>query len=192
MTIRHLCCLLALSACATGKFVWADDLPPQAAQPEAYFIKAGDALKILIWNQEQLSGTVGVRSDGRVTIPLLGDVAVGGLTTQAASEQIARRLKGFVVEPKVTVTVESPGLPVVSVVGEVKTPGQFPVQLNEGVLHALAKAGGLTEYANASRIYLLRRTPEPVRIRFEYVKLSRGEGRGPQITLRDGDVVVVE
>lgn len=189
--------VLALAATALGcgtthKYVWADELPEERREPETYAIRPGDRLSILVWNQPQLSGPVRVRADGVATVTLVGDLNVAGLTAPDAADQIKRRLKGLVVEPNVTVTVEEAQAVTVSVIGEVRSSGSYAVQPGETVLHMLARAGGLTEYADVSGIYVVRRDPKNPRVRFRFRDLAGGEPRSLSFILRDGDVIVVE
>ena len=189
--------MAVIATAATGcshalPYVWVDDLPPAALVPEPYRIAPNDALSILVWNQTKLSGDAKVRSDGQVTLPLLGDIAVAGLTPAGAASQIEHRLDGLVVDPKVTVSVRESVPPAVSVVGEVKTSGSYPIGGNMTVLQALAAAGGLNEFANTDKIFVIRKLPEIKRIRFTYDRLVNAEGRGVLFLLRDGDVVVVQ
>jgi polysaccharide biosynthesis/export protein len=176
----------------THKYVWANQLPEERHAPEAYAIRPGDRLSILVWNQPQLSGPVRVRADGVATVTLVGDLPVAGLTAPDAAEQIKRRLKGLVNEPSVTVTVEEAQAVTVSVIGEVRNSGSYPVQPGETVLHMLAHAGGLTEYADVNGIYVVRRDARAPRVRFRYRDLAAGDARSLGFVLRDGDVIVVE
>jgi polysaccharide biosynthesis/export protein len=182
-----------ISACAHhGDFIWADDLAPEALMVQPYRILALDRVAVSVWNQPKLSADVQVRPDGNATLPLLGDVALAGLTPGDAATEVERLLDGLVVEPQVTVTVASPQPASVSVLGEVRTPGMYTVRPGEGVLHALAKAGGLSQFAQANAVFVLRKDPRPMRVRFDYATLRRGSGLGALFQLRDGDVVVVE
>ena len=180
-------------ACAPAlPYVWVDDLPPAAMAPEAYRIQANDTISVLVWNQTKLSTDVRVRSDGQVTLPLLGDVAVVGLTPAGAASQIEHRLDGLVVEPKVTVSLKESTSPTFSVVGEVKSSGVYPLAGSVTLLQALAAAGGLNEFADHEKIYVIRKDPDLKRIRFSYEKLAHASGRGVLFQLRDGDIVVIE
>lgn len=184
--------MMGLCSCATVPYVWVDNLPPAAMVPDAYRIQPYDSISVLIWNQTKLSVDVKVRPDGQVTLPLLGDVAVAGLTPTGASQQIEHRLDGLVVDPKVTVTLKETQAATFSVVGEVKSSGTYPLQPAEGILQALATAGGLSEYAKSDGIYVIRRGPDLKRIRFDYDLLAHASGRGILFQLRDGDILVVE
>ena len=181
------------AGCAHGPpAIWVDELPPAALVPEAYRVSAGDTLSVLVWNQAKMSGDAKVRSDGQVTLPLIGDIAVQGLTPAGAGSQIEHRLEGLVVDPKVTVSIKESTPPSYSVVGEVKTSGVYPIAGNVTVLQAIAAAGGLSELASRDKIYVIRKMPELKRIRFTYDKLVHADGRGVLFVLRDGDTVVIE
>jgi polysaccharide export outer membrane protein len=185
--------VMAMVGCASSSpFVWVDDLPPAALAPEAYRVQPQDTISVQVWNQQKLSGDVRVRPDGQVTLPLLGDVAVGNLTPTGAAQQIEHRLEGLVVDPKVTVSVKEGQPASFSVVGEIKASGSYPLHPGMGLLQALATAGGLTEFSNPNKIYVIRKDTGLRRIRFTYGKLAHAEGRGVLFQLRDGDIVVVE
>lgn len=193
MTLACLAAALLVGAsCAHGPYTWVDSLPEEAIGPEPYRIRAGDDLQVQVWNQEQLTTDAHVRRDGKITVMLLGDLPVAGLTPQEAADLIAERLDGIVVEPRVSVSVKEDRIDHVTVIGEVENAGRYPVERGETVLHLLAKAGGLTDFADPEGIYVIRREPEPMRVRFSYSKLAGGLGRGLSFTLRDGDVIYVE
>lgn len=173
--------------------VWIEDLPSDDAQTQAgYVISPGDLLFIRVWNQESMSSKVRVRQDGRISLPFLNDVEAVGKTPNTLGQHLQARLKDFIVNPVVTVSLEEPGAYSISVVGEVVRPGVYPLDPGSSVLHALASAGGLNEYANRAGIYVVRQGPKPQRIRFTYEVLSQAKGRAGGFRLKPGDVVVVE
>jgi polysaccharide export outer membrane protein len=183
--------LLLTAACeTTGPYVWVDDLPAQRGQPP-YKLHPGDRIMIHVWNQPPMSGEVLVRSDGNITLPLVGDIPVAGQTPLAASESITKRLTGLVVEPHVAVSVLAGRSPTVNVTGEVRQSGSFDLRPGEGLLELIARAGGLSEFAARDRIFVVRRE-QAQRVRFRYDKLSRADGPAASFELRDGDIIVVE
>jgi len=161
-----------------------------------YRIAPGDVLAVRVWNQESMSnGHARVRDDGKISIPFLQDVEVAGVTPTELSQRLQVKLKTYVVNPVVTVTVEELRPLRVSVLGEVANPGQYELERGAGVLNALAAAGGLTDYAHEDAIFVVRNAVEnkgPVRIRFRYAALTGGEAKAASFRLRPGDVVVVE
>jgi polysaccharide export outer membrane protein len=132
-----------------------------------------------------------VRSDGKISVPFLGDVEVRGKPPAVVAKEMEAGLKNFINSPNVTVSVDEFQPTTVYVIGEVTHPGTIAVERNAGVLEALATAGGLTENASRDDIFVLREQPVPRRIRFTYELLTHNP---PSSTfrLRPGDVVVVE
>lgn len=182
--------LAAIAGCGAGKYVWIDELPQQKGAEE-YVIAAGDTLSVRVFNQESMSTRARVRSDGKIAIPMLGDVDARGKTPNALSKELAGRFKEYVVTPVVTITVEATQTTSVSVLGEVSRPGIFQLEGSTGVLSALAAAGGLTEYASRDSIFVVRPASSQ-RIRFTFSSLSQADGPAAHFNLRAGDVVVVE
>jgi polysaccharide export outer membrane protein len=173
--------------------VWVDDVPASefGGKPEAYVINVGDLLNVRVYNQDAMSTRARVRPDGKIAVPLLGDIEARGRKPAELAKALEARLKEFVVAPAVIVTVEEAQPMLVSVIGEVARPGILTLEPTSGVLQALAGAGGVTDYANRDRIFVFRRSPQ-LRIRFTYESLTRGEGKGAAFLLQQGDVVVVE
>ena len=139
-----------------------------------------------------MSGRMRVRSDGRISLPFVNDVDAAGKTPITLTADIESGLKGVIVNPKVTVSVEESSPLSISVLGEVSKPGLQPLQYDAGVADALAAAGGLTPFADKDRIFVVRTRPEPVRIHFTYDALTRAIGRAASFRLKAGDVVIVE
>jgi len=205
MSCRYVRCLRGLvvlawmsalvSACAsgTGGAIDVDKLKddPVAAAPREYVIGVGDMLNIQVYNDAQTSGKMRVRSDGRITLPLVNDIVAVGKTPVQLARDIETALKSVILSPQVTVGVEDV-TPTISVLGEVTRPGPQPLQRDTGVAEVLAAAGGLTAFAHKDRIFVVRSSPQPVRIHFTYEALTKGIGQAPLFRLRAGDVVVVE
>lgn len=198
LRLLSLFALVVVTGCATTEvadnFVWVDDLPPEQLEPTAYRIRGGDKLQVAVFKQEALSGEVLVRADGRVTVALIGDIAVVGKTPPEAATEIANALSatGFIEKPSVSVAVLETRNPDFAVLGEVKQPGSFELKPGTTVLDAVALAGGLTEFANKDRVFVVRKAKENQRVRFNWSKLARSEGKGLLYTVEDGDVIVVE
>jgi len=186
-------CLVAFASCArVGPYVWADAYAPPA-DADDYRFAPGDLLAVTVYRQDGMPAKHRVRQDGKVSLPLLRDVQAAGLTPGQLAEQVQARLATYMnVPPDVTVAVAEARPLVVPVLGEVAHPGQYTLEKGAGVLDALAAGGGFTEFAHRDRIFVLRRNPERVRIRFAFDALSRGQGRGAAFRLQLGDVVVVE
>lgn len=197
----RLAALLALAGCAApGEFVRVEQLPGAAASAaeEEYRIGPGDVLSIRVWNQEAMSlSRAKVRDDGKISVPFLQDVEAASRTPSELATVLKARLQAFVVAPVITVTLEELRPLRVPVMGEVARPGVYELDRKAGVLVALASAGGFSEFAHRDRVHVLRYqvplgAPAPLRIRFDYAALARGERAAAAFRLRDGDVVVVD
>jgi polysaccharide export outer membrane protein len=177
--------------CSGGApYVWANQLPPDRIG-DRYVIAAGDLLSVRVYNQENLSSHTRVRSDGRIAMPLVGEVDVRGKPPAVVSKELEAKLKEFMLSPTVTVTVEETLPTSVTVLGQVAHPGIYTVDATSGVMQALAVAGGFNDYAGRGSIYLMRRSPAQ-RIRFTFADLNQVEGPAAMFRVRTGDVVVVE
>lgn len=176
---------------STGPFVWANQLGADEVGSADYMISAGDVVSIRVFGQEAMSTHAKVRSDGKISMPFLGDVLVVGKPPAAVAREMEAGLKSFINAPNVTVSVDESQATTVSVIGEVAHPGTIAIERNAGLLQALANAGGLTETASRDDIYVLRATPVPRRIRFTYELLTKSPPTST-FRLRPGDVVVVE
>ena len=185
--------LAGVTGCAhTGPFIWVDSLPPAPPQQsETYLIQGGDLLDIHVYNEDRVTGKARVRPDGRVTLPLLGDLLVRGKTPVGLAQEIEISLQRFIKEPVVTVGIDETHSLSVTVLGEVARPGVFVLPTNAGVMEALASAGGLTDFASRDAIFVLHRKAS-LRVRFSYDALLQSEPKSLGFVLLDGDVVAVE
>jgi polysaccharide biosynthesis/export protein len=162
-----------------------------ANQPE-YRIGSGDKLQINVYKENDLTQALQVRPDGRITLPLVGDVAAAGQTPMQLQRKLAESLREFVSNPVVTVMVTEVADRVVYVMGEVNTPGAVPLKGPMTVLQALAVAGGFKDFANKGGIKVLRKTPGSDRVEtipFSYKDALRSDA--PVFYLAEGDTVVV-
>lgn len=178
----------------TGRYVSVDDYTEPGTEPE-YVIKTGDMLFVRVFQQDNMSARSRVRADGKISLPFLNDVNAAGATPQSLAATLQTRLKDFLSNPVVTVSLEEVRQLNVPVLGEVTRPGNYPLEHGSGVMQALASAGGFTPYARKD-IYVVRPTGKvkdpTLRLRFEWEALFKAEGRGPTFTLKPGDVVLVE
>ncbi len=174
-----------------GTYIWATQLPPQERGTTDYEIAPGDVVSVRVYGQEGMSTHAKVRSDGKISMPFLGDVVVAGKRPATAAKEVETGLKNFVTTPNVTVSVDEFQPITVSVIGEVGHPGTIAIDRDTGVLQVLANAGGLTENASRDDIYVLRTSPVSRRIRFTYDLLTRSPPTS-MFRLRAGDIVVVE
>lgn len=166
---------------------------PVAATSDAdYVIGADDVLHINVWKEPETTATVPVRPDGKISLPLLNDIQAAGLTPAELTAQITQKLKKFLADPRVTVIVTQINSRRVYILGEVGRPGAFPLLPNMTVLQALSSAGGFTQYANSSKIYVLRNeNGAQARYAFNYKEVIRGQKPEQNILLKPGDTIVV-
>ena len=158
-----------------------------------YVIGAGDVLQVFVWKEPELTREAAVRVDGKITVPLIGDLQAAGRTPQQLGNELGRELGRFLEAPQVTVGVSQPNSSRFYVVGNVARAGQFPLGSRLSVLQALAIAGGFGEYAKTDSIVVIRdengsQTVIPV----NYKKLESGREIASQnVALKPGDVIVV-
>ena len=162
------------------------------ANDTAYVIGPEDVLTIDVWKEKELSGPVPVRPDGKISLPLLNDVQAAGLTPMQLMSSLTEKLKKYVSDPTVTVTVTTINSRKVYILGEVTRPGAFPLVPDMTVLQALTTAGGPTPYAKTSKIYILRsQSGVQNKLAFNYKQVVRGGSPEQNILLKSGDTVVV-
>jgi polysaccharide export outer membrane protein len=185
--------LSLLVACHTAPFVWVDRYPRDPAPQRATTaILSGDLIEVRVFDQEKLTSKERVRADGSVTLPLIGGAKVAGLQPSEAAAEIARQLKPFVNDPRVTVTIQR-SVVLVTTMGEVSKVGTMELEAPATVLQALAAAGGLGKFADRSGIYVLRQAGETVhRIRFRYQSMIDGDPAVATFLMKTGDVLFVE
>jgi polysaccharide export outer membrane protein len=175
---------------------------PIAARPGAtettaaeapYRIGASDVLQVLVWRNPELSVEVPVRPDGRISVPLLGDIRADGLTTAELRDRIAEGLGEYITAPDVTVTVLQVNSKLAFVVGEVVRPAAVPLTRDTRVLDAISMVGGFSPYANRRKIRILRSKPDGgvEEIRFNFNRFVAGDDTGSNILLEPGDTIVV-
>jgi polysaccharide export outer membrane protein len=163
-----------------------------AAGVAEYKIGPQDILKIDVWKEDQLTRTVPVRPDGKITMPLLNDVQAAGLTAMELSAVIRDALKKYVNEPQVAVTVTEINSRRIYVTGEAVRPGAYPLLPNMTVLQALSTSGGFTPFAQVKKIYVLRtENGKQLKRPFNYREAIGGKKPEQNIVLEPGDVIVV-
>jgi len=170
----------------------ARETPTAATTDPDYVIGPEDALHISVWKEPELSGNVPVRPDGKISLPLLNDVQAAGSTPVQLAATITEKLKQFLAEPRVTVTVAGINSKRVFLMGEVGRVGAINMLPNMTVLQALASGGGFTQFANLKKIYILRNEDgKQVRIPVNYKAIISGQAPEQNILLKPGDTIVV-
>lgn len=164
---------------------------PPASTAADYRLAAGDKLRIEVYKDAQLSQSLQVRPDGKVTLPLVGDVAAAGRTSVELRDAISASLKEYIGNPVVTVIVTEASPQVVYVTGEVNKPGALTLSGQMSILQALAMAGGLTDFANKKNILIKRKSATGMEtLKFNY-KDALDDDRKEPLQLQAGDTVVV-
>jgi polysaccharide export outer membrane protein len=186
--------VLASEGCgSSGQYVWFQELTPEAsAANREYLIGLGDTLNIRVLGHDEMTVREIVRSDGRIAMLLIGEVEAKGKRPSALKAELEGRLKDYIVSPSVAVNIDLVPPFTVVCLGEVAKPGAYPLEQDPSLAHALALAGGLSDYANKSSIFLVRPGPKPTRIRFTYESIYRNVGGAGEFPLNRGDFIEVE
>lgn len=164
--------------------------PVSVAGPD-YVIGADDMLHISVWKEPDLTESLPVRPDGKISLPLLNDVVAAGLTPTQLADSITNKLKKYIADPRVTVVVTAMNSQKIYVLGEVLHPGTTVLQPNMTVLQALASSG-FSQFANTKGIYILRtENGKQHKIPVHYRELIKGESIDQNIVLKPGDTIVV-
>jgi len=174
-----------------GAYVWFDKYPPEPVNTE-YTMSPGDVLNMRVFGHDDMTIKEKIRADGRIAVPLIGEVEAAGKHPSELRAELEARLKEYIVSPSLLVTIEESQPLTVVLLGEVTRPGTYALDPNGNLAQALAAAGGLTEFAARDSIYVVRRRPSPARIRFTYEAVSRNEQYAGAFRLHPEDLVVVE
>jgi polysaccharide biosynthesis/export protein len=169
------------------------DAAPSTAPPAAdYVIGPEDVLDVAVWNSAELSRTVPVRPDGKISLPLLNDVQAAGLTPMQLRDTLAKALTAYIPTPTISIIVREVHSFKVTVIGEVKTPGRYELKSRSTVLDLLAIAGGLSQYAARGRIVVLRQEGGTTReLPFPYDKLTSKASGQDNFCVKPGDIILV-
>jgi polysaccharide biosynthesis/export protein len=160
--------------------------------PADYVVGPEDVLGIVFWRERDMSADVVVRPDGRISLPLLNDVDVDGLTPDQVRERVTELAKKFIEDPNVTVVVKQINSRKVYITGNVERPGTFPLLRSTSVLQLIALAGGLKEFANANEIVLVRTEGDKQEsFTFNYDQLKNRKNLSQNIQLKPGDTIIV-
>ncbi|MGB2677995.1 MAG: polysaccharide biosynthesis/export family protein [Candidatus Acidiferrum sp.] len=166
--------------------------PVSAATDADYVIGPQDVVRIDVWKEAEISRTIPVRPDGKISLPLLNDIQASGLTALQLGKSIRDGLTKYLTNPEVTVTVTEINSRRVYITGEVARAGAFPLLPNMTVLQALSSAGGFTQFAKTKGIYVLRNdSGKQVKLPFNYREVVKGKNQEENILLQPGDVIVV-
>jgi len=160
----------------------------QAVDPNKYSIGAEDVLYILVWREADFTRLVAVRPDGKITMPLIGDMQAAGMTPIQLTKDLTEKLSNYVNRPDVTVTVQEVRSKRYYVDGEVGRPGEFPLITPTKILEAVSKAGGFREFADQKHVLILRGAKT---FKFNYKEVIKGKHMEQNIELENGDHIIV-
>jgi polysaccharide export outer membrane protein len=168
-------------------------LPGGTGGSDDYRIGSGDTLQVSVWKEPEASVPTGVvRPDGKITVPLIKEVEVAGLTPRQAEAVITERIGKFITDPNVTVVVATINSKKIYLIGAVRKEGTLAYTYGMTVMQALSEAGGLNDYAKRKKIYILRtENGREYRLDFNYEEVIRGERMEQNVVLLPGDTVVV-
>jgi len=159
---------------------------------ESYVIGPEDVLSIYVWKEDAFTRTVPVRMDGKISLPLIDDVQAAGYTARQLKEVLTNKLKEFVGNPNVSVTVVEANSFKVFISGQVRSPGVYRLKSETSLLEFIAMVGGFTDWANQKKILIIRREGgKEKRFTVNYKKIVSGKDPDSNIILKTGDTIIV-
>ena len=166
---------------------------PTKGHDNIYVIGNDDVLAINVWKEPDVSRSVPVRSDGKISLPLAGEIQAAGKTPLNLEQDIAAKLKNYIGEPEVTVIVQQSNSQKFNILGQVTRPGTYPIVNSATVLDAIALAGGFRDFAKQKAIYVLRQNADgtQARLPFNYKDVVKGKNPEQNVKLQPRDTIVV-
>jgi len=188
---------------AAGGSPQGTDTPSLPAQPtsgsstkahdDTFVIGNGDHLAISVWKEPDLTKSIPVRSDGKISLPLVGEIQASGRTPLQLELDISNRLRNYITVPEVTVIVEQINSMKYNMLGQVGRPGAYPLTLSTTIMDAIALAGGFKDFAKTKGVYILRQNPDgtQTRIDFNYKDFIKGKNIAQNIKIEPRDTIIV-
>lgn len=163
------------------------------AHDEKYVIGNDDVLNISVWKEPDLTKAVPVRSDGKISLPLVGELQATGKTPLQLEHDITEKLKNFITAPEVNVIVQQVNSRKFNVMGEVGRPGSYPLTASTTIMDAIAGAGGFKDFAKKTGVYILRKGPDGKenRINFNYKSFIKGKNSEQNVRIEPNDTIIV-
>ncbi len=159
----------------------------------AYRLGPEDVIEVFVWKEAELSTTMVVRPDGKISLPLIGELEASGKTSLELQEEISRKLRQYVSDPVVNVIVKQVNSPKISLLGEVRKPDVYRIKHRITVLDAIALAGGFTEFAKRDKVIVIRNgSSGQQRIKLNFKRLIKQDGKDEMFYLQPFDTVYVE
>ncbi len=180
--MKKIAVLIILSLFVLSFRIWAKD----------YKIGPEDVIEVGVWKEPDLSRTVIVRPDGKISLPLIGDVQAKGLTPIQLRDEIQKKFKAFLSNPVVFIILTEVNSPKIYILGKVKSPGMYPLKSDLTLLQAIALAGGFAEWAKKDKVIILRKEKEKdVRLVINIEKLIKKRGEEKDVELKNGDRIII-
>jgi polysaccharide biosynthesis/export protein len=180
-------------AAMTASAVQSDTPQRSTRSDNTFIIGNDDVLSISVWKEPDLTKELPVRSDGKISLPLIGDIQAAGRTPSQLEQDIADRLKTYIANPQVAVIVQEIKSENFNVLGQVAKPGSYPLASGTTVVDAIATAGGFKDFAKKKGVYVLRRNPAGAEVKysFNYEEFIKGKNTKQNIMLKPHDTVIV-
>jgi polysaccharide export outer membrane protein len=167
--------------------------PTTKAHDDSYVIGNDDHLSISVWKEPDLTKSIPVRSDGKISLPLVGEMQASGRTPLQLESDISSRLRNYITAPEVTVIVEQINSKKYNILGYVGKPGAYALTLSTTVMDAIALAGGFKDFAKSKGVYILRQNPDGTqsRLNFNYKDFIKGKNLSQNVKVEPGDMIIV-
>jgi polysaccharide biosynthesis/export protein len=160
---------------------------------ETFIIGNDDVLAISVWKEPELTKSIPVRSDGKISLPLVGEIQAAGRSPLQLEQDITSKLKNFITTPEVTVIVEKVNSRKYNVLGEVSKPGSYLLTASTTIMDAIAAAGGFRDFAKKTGVYVLRKGPDgsESHLKFNYKEFIKGKGTSQNFKIEPNDTIIV-
>ena len=171
----------------------ADALGARRPHDDVFIIGNDDLLAVSVWKEPELSKSIPVRSDGKISLPLMGEVQAAGRTPLQLEVEISNKLKNYITAPEVTVIVEQINSKKFNIMGQISKPGSYPLGLPLTVMDAIALAGGFRDFAKTKDVYILRQRADgsEFRIPFNYKDFIKGKNPAQNVRVEPHDTIIV-
>jgi polysaccharide export outer membrane protein len=165
--------------------------PPQSS-PKEYLLGLGDIIEVQVWKEPDLTKTLTVRLDGRISLPLAGDILAAGKSPEQLASDLEEKLKAYITEPSVTVILSKSTSRKYFIIGQINQPGEFTIDAPITILQALARSGGFQEWAKKDKIVIIRRQSGKENfLPFDYEAFTEGKNISQNIDIAPGDTIIV-
>jgi polysaccharide export outer membrane protein len=181
------------NAASTASSLQPDSAAKTTQADGTYIIGDEDVLSINVWKDQDLTRVVPVRSDGKISLPLVGEMQAAGRTPSQLEEDLKAALRDFITDPQVTVIVQEIKSRNFNILGQVTKPGSYPLTADTTIVDAIALAGGFKDFAKKRGVYVIRQDANggETRIPFNYEKFTKGKNTAQNIQLKPHDTIVV-